>query len=83
MRETPYHGTALFFIAEAGERNDIVVAQASDGELTLHDAGAVVTAGSGCAAIDAHAVRCVRQPLLLTALIDAGDGDDTVRTRWS
>lgn len=70
----------LIFSAEAGERNDIVVGRGSDTDgITLRDAGVAVTAGPGCAAIDAHAVRCIH-PWLRVALIDAGDGDDAVRT---
>lgn len=92
VRETPTSGggreAVLIFSAAPGERNDVVVSGDSD-ELTLRDRGTAVTAGSGCAAIDAHAVRCVQQPyvlhgvtlqLLRAALIDAGDGDDAVRT---
>lgn len=80
---------ALIFSAHPGERNDIVVGRSGEfNELTLRDAGAAVTAGAGCTAIDAHAVRCLQQPyvlngvtlqLLRTAVIDAGDGDDAVR----
>ena len=94
VRDTPNsvggREAVLIFTAEPGERNDVVVGRGSDvGELTLRDAGAVVTAGPGCAAIDANAVRCIQEPyvmhgvtlqLLQTAWIDAGDGDDAVRT---
>ena len=93
VRETPNSAggreAVLIFSAEPGERNNVVVFGGDIGELTLRDAGAAVTAGSGCAAIDAHAVRCIQQPyvlngvtlqLLRAALIDAGDGDDAVRT---
>ena len=46
--------------------------------VVLGDAGAPVSAGSGCAAIDPNTVRCSAGLGLPAIAIDAGDGDDTL-----
>ena len=94
MRETTNvaggREAVLVFIAMPGERNDVVISFGGDSTLVLRDDGAPVVPGPGCVTIDDHAVRCAQQPyvmrgvtlaLLATAHIDAGDGDDAVRTR--
>lgn len=57
---TVYH---LHFDAGAGEANDVTVAPATAG-VRVRDAGAPVTPGNGCAAVDAHEVLCASTPNL-------------------
>ncbi len=67
----------LFYVAAPGERNQVVVTRegfANPASYTVRDAGASVSAGLGCVALDAHAARCTASG----ALVDAGDGDDSV-----
>jgi hypothetical protein len=57
--------------AAARERNDVTYVQEFTG-VTLRDAGAPVTPGAGCVAIDANAARCPGRQLSIVL----GDGDD-------
>lgn len=63
------------FAAAPGEANDVTVT-ASGNDLTISDAGAPVTAGAGCRAVDAHSVACSGRhgPPVLTLTL--GDRDD-------
>ncbi len=76
----------LVYTAAPGERNDIAVRR--DGvAMVLSDAGATITPGEGCTAVDPHQVRCTATARQIgaegdTAVeeisfhIELGDGDD-------
>lgn len=85
----------LTYAAAPGERNEIVLSRAAQSplEFVLRDGGAPVVAGAGCTRLDEHAVHCRALDLAppgvffadLGAVIEAGDGDDsiTVPPLWS
>ena len=68
--------TSTIFTAAPGERNDVTYSPEPTGT-TVRDAGAPVTPGRGCVALDAHAARCSGFDVRL----DLGDGDDPPRPR--
>jgi len=71
----------LFFTAAAGERNVLTIAPETTSVWLVRDAGAALTAGAGCAAVDANTARCTHLHPLITnpgAVIDTADGDDRV-----
>jgi hypothetical protein len=66
---------ALLFTAAGGERNRVTMARStSTGDLVLHDAGALLSAGPGCVQVDPGTASCHAT----RAYLDAGDGDDAV-----
>ena len=65
--------TKTVYRAAAGERNDVTFLQEPSGT-TVRDAGATVTPGDRCTAIDAHAARCPAYDVTF----ELGDGDDRV-----
>ncbi len=66
----------LVFTAADGERNDVTLTR--DGAtFVVRDAGAPVTTGAGCAAIDPWTASCTLAQSILTARVDLGDLDDT------
>lgn len=72
-----YTDSVLVFRAAPGEVNRIVVTAASMNNspvFVVRDAGAPITASTGCTAIDVLTVRCAAG----SAFIDAGDGNDVV-----
>ena len=80
-------GQGLSYAAAAGERNQVVgvydLATRYPYDLVMRDAGAVVTAGPGCLAVDAHTVRCPATPSAYSGpsralVVDVADGDDAV-----
>ncbi len=60
------------YAAAPGERNDATYVQEAGQGVTVRDAGAPVTPGRGCVALDTHAARCSAWDLKL----ELGDGDD-------
>jgi Ca2+-binding RTX toxin-like protein len=66
----------VHFDAAPGEANDLTWSFPSSGGVRLHDAGAAITAGTGCTALDARTVLCTSERP--TWFIDArlGDGAD-------
>jgi Ca2+-binding RTX toxin-like protein len=87
-----YHGLAIDYGSELvisgapGERNDLTVSF-EEGVYDVHDAGAPVSAGTGCEEIDSHTVSCREKALdqqgelgpyegIESVSIDLGDGDD-------
>jgi hypothetical protein len=66
----------LTYTAAPGEVNDLTITRPAPGVLEFHDPGAPV---SGCAAIDAHTVRCPSGTGSDSTFVsaDLGDGDDT------
>jgi len=62
----------LVVAAAPGEANQITIEPGSAG-FVVRDAGAPMSPGSGCTAIDDHAVRC---PAQVVGTVDLGDGDD-------
>jgi hypothetical protein len=68
------------FSAEPGETNDLLLDENDDGDLMVSDAGAPLTPGANCEAIDAHTARC--SPWLVGGDVNLrvflGDGDDQV-----
>ena len=64
-------GHQVRYTAQAGEKN-VVTASFGTDDITLHDKGADVTAGSGCTQVDEQTARC---PAAAVALA-LGDGDD-------
>jgi RTX calcium-binding nonapeptide repeat (4 copies) len=53
--------TTLFFVAQAGEVNDVAVSPAGASEYRFEDRGAPLTAGAGCRqTTDSHVVMCLR-----------------------
>jgi hypothetical protein len=83
--ETP--GQQVHYEAGGGEANDLTLTYGADGgSVTVQDAGAGITAGSGCDSVDAHTATC--EPTrtfsfdtdrLRTSLTLLGDGNDRVR----
>jgi hypothetical protein len=74
------------YVAEPGERNDVLVEPGYSGSAWIvRDPGAVIVAGPLCSSIDAHAVRCVATPTsnpmggLLWSDVALGDQDDRAR----
>jgi hypothetical protein len=52
---------AVYYIAAAGERNDVTVSRGYGMQttvITVHDDGAAVALGEGCARVDDHTARC-------------------------
>ena len=78
----------LVHAAAPGERNDIAFTFVDDYTLRVSDAGAAITPGARCRAIDANTAECtVRDepqragvPYLVIARSTTGDGDDVVRS---
>ena len=70
--------TGVTFTAAAGEANQLVVTAADGTAITFSDAGATLTAGTGCQVVSTHSAKC---PVALgstpTLKIDLGDGDDS------
>jgi len=70
------------FTAAPGEVNDVTVTHQFAGPdqtfATIHDSGTIVDAGSGCASLDPHTVRCLLHGVV--AWFDLGDGDDRLLT---
>ena len=63
---------SVVFTASPGERNDVTAH-----ELTISDAGAPVTAGTGCTQLDAHTVSCPEPPFAAFPLtVHTGDRND-------
>jgi hypothetical protein len=79
--------TVVTFVAAPGESNDVLVAWQSEGftskSVTISDAGAPLTAGSQCASLDLHTVRCTPALTMSNSLVHAdlqlGDRDDRAR----
>jgi Ca2+-binding RTX toxin-like protein len=78
----------VIFSAVAGERNQVLISPIADPdslfEFVIRDGGAVITPGTGCAAVDQHTVRCRGQLLpypgsLGEVVARLGDGDDELR----
>jgi hypothetical protein len=75
-------GTAVAFVAAAGERNHVVVHAAFvSSPWTVTDSGAPLTAGAGCSAVDPHTVHCLVPATLIGvepqfADVQLGDRDD-------
>jgi hypothetical protein len=63
----------LFYVAAPGEVNRLTVAVAGT-TFAVTDPGAVIGAGPGCHAIDAHRATCTGDG---EAVAELGDGDDT------
>lgn len=69
---------AVYYTAAPGELNRITVTidrTPAATSIVVHDSGARIIAGEGCSAIDAQTVRCQDAA---AAIVDAGDGDDTL-----
>src|SRR4051794_2522099 len=70
------------FVAASGERNDLTFTaeQGTPGSsvvtITFHDTGAPLHPDPGCEQVDEHTVKCTS--FALVAIVDTGDGDDTV-----
>lgn len=80
--------STLIYEAAAGEANDLTVTSSSGEAFLVHDAGAMVTAGAGCARLDNATALCGFPPQ--SALgnsgevrIDTGDMDDHVQGNLS
>ena len=79
----------VIFTAADGERNQVLISPTADPdsfdyEFVVRDAGAVITPGIGCEAIDQHTVGCRGQLLpyrvgLGEVVASLGDGDDELR----
>lgn len=75
-----------FFVTGApGETNNLTVRAAADGtSVTVADAGATLTSGAGCVAVDAHDARCTPPPgsylgRIWAGVVSLGDGSDTAQ----
>jgi Ca2+-binding RTX toxin-like protein len=74
-----FDGPNLDYTAGAGEANGVTLSVASDHGVTVRDAGAPLTEGSGCAKVDAHTARCstaTGSPTIESASVSLGDRDD-------
>jgi Ca2+-binding RTX toxin-like protein len=83
----PDYETLAYYDAAPGERNDVLVTRIDDHRIRVTDAGATITAGAGCRSVDAHTADCANEGpspgaprWFLTAVVQAGDLDDTVRS---
>ncbi len=65
-------GGVLTFQALPGETNDVTADPPAGGNVVLHDAGAPLTAGSGCTQVDAMSARCAN----IVGTVSLGDGSD-------
>ena len=79
----------LRYVAAPGERNDVTVTTVDDRTVRIADRGASIVAGPRCRSIAAGEAECTiageptpprRSPYLYIARIEAGDGDDVVRS---
>src|SRR4051812_44979985 len=66
-----FAGHAVRYTAAPGEKN-VVTASFGTDDITLHDKGATVTAGTGCTQVDGQTASCPAAALTLAL----GDGDD-------
>ena len=75
-----YYDYAVYYVAAAGERNDVTVSVVYDGVhevATVHDAAVTVELGEGCARVDDHTARCTGDPIYLgITVIEARLGDE-------
>ncbi len=71
-------GDRVLYLAAAGERNQLTTTEAP-GSLVLRDAGAAITPGDSCSAVDGGVLCQVPNSAGLPPVLDAylGDGDDT------
>jgi hypothetical protein len=70
---------AFSFRAAPGEANDVALASDPRGIL-IRDAGAPLTAGSGCQLVPDGAICLLPTPAIGGGLVDLGDGDDRLAT---
>ena len=63
----------LYYIASPGEKNDLTVVEPEPEMFRLHDAGATITPGALCSAVDPHTVVCKAKRM---AGVNLGDRDD-------
>ena len=63
----------LYYIASLGEKNDLTVVEPEPEMFRLHDAGATITPGALCSAVDPHTVVCKAKRM---AGVNLGDRDD-------
>jgi Ca2+-binding RTX toxin-like protein len=70
----PAQGSTLFYVASAGEANQVEVTRDGAGT-TIRDSGAVITAGAGCTSVTAIEVFCAGSDTEAARLV-LGDGDD-------
>ncbi len=54
----PEQGGGIWYNADPGERNELIVTSDGSGTFRFEDAGAVITAGTGCTAVSLHEVTC-------------------------
>jgi RTX calcium-binding nonapeptide repeat (4 copies) len=73
----PFGGNTLIYAAEPGEANQVSFA-ADGAAVVIRDAGASITAGTGCMQLAAQEVSCAATPAgdSLRVQVDLGDGDD-------
>jgi hemolysin type calcium-binding protein len=73
-------GFAVYYVAAAGERNDVTVSVVYDSMkpfVSVHDAAVAVEPGEGCARVDDHTARCTGDPIYLgITVIEARLGDE-------
>jgi hypothetical protein len=80
------NGGEAYYVAGAGERNDILFSAVDDFTLRVADSGATITVGAGCRTIDEHTAECHYGPVtegvpyLGGARVLAGDMDDVIRS---
>ncbi|HSE81534.1 MAG TPA: calcium-binding protein [Gaiellaceae bacterium] len=70
----PTQGSSLFYVASAGEANQVEVTRDGAGT-TIRDPGAVITAGSGCTSVSPTEVFCAGSDTEAARVV-LGDGDD-------
>jgi hypothetical protein len=73
-------GDAVHYVAAPGEVNDTVIGHEDAHTIYVRDAGATISTGSGCTALDAHQARCVATGPLSFARVETGDMNDRIRT---
>ena len=72
------YDSTVYYIAAAGERNDVTVSAAFDSAqnvVTVHDDAAAVELGEGCARVDDHTARCSESHITLIE-VRLGDEND-------
>jgi hypothetical protein len=79
----PNYGERLVVQGGRGEANRLNVARGTAGEFQVTDAGAPLSAGTGCTLSGAELVVCPTSTPLLAAFVYAGDRGDTVTSSVS
>ena len=75
---------AVYYVAGAGETNDVTFDRLGMDRVRVADRGAPLTAGDNCEAVREHTAICaIPSEIIEVAFAEAGGGDDTVQANGS